>query len=264
MATFNSKGASNWETGKRGFQSALNSCQQIGLLLIWSQNRWKNSIGREFLESRYRITLPVRTLTAYKSRFKAFWDNRTGSADEPADWSDFTALLFNGVPERHLGSLHSMWRNIQKICLDVGVTPINPTYRALKWWSYVSEYHGKSIVAPSDLQIVGDQYMVREVSAEMAGSVLHKEDIGMWLTYEPWRSQVDMRRYLSLVVERRIIPIDWVRNGWGLEIADAVERTDQYPKDYGLSVLNWLLATSPEPYLLPSQIIERYSIFARP
>jgi hypothetical protein len=73
-----------------------------------------------------------------------------------------------------------------------------------------------------------------------------------------------MRRYLSLVVEKRIIPINWVRNGWGLEIADSVERTDQYPKDYGLSVLNWLLATSPEPYLLPSQIIEKYSIFARP
>ena len=43
MATFNRKGVHNWGSGKRGFQSVLNDCQQIGLLLIWSQNYWKNS-----------------------------------------------------------------------------------------------------------------------------------------------------------------------------------------------------------------------------
>ena len=86
----------------------------------------------------------------------------------------------------------------------------------------------------------------------------------MWLMYEPWVSQENMRRYLNLIGEQKITPIDWTTNGWGLEIADSVERADQYPKGYGMSVLNWLLATSPEPYLLPSQVIERYSIFARP
>jgi hypothetical protein len=73
-----------------------------------------------------------------------------------------------------------------------------------------------------------------------------------------------MRKFLNLVAEKKIRPINWSRDGWGLEIADSLERTDQYPKNYGLSMLNWLLATSPEPYLLPSQIIERYSIGARP
>ena len=43
-----------------------------------------------------------------------------------------------------------------------------------------------------------------------------------------------------------------------------MELGDEYREGYGMSVLNWLLATSPEPYLLPSQIIEKYSIFARP
>ena len=158
MATYNPKGASNWEAGKRGFQSALNPCQQVGLLLIWAQNNWKNSIGREFLESRYRVSLPPRTLTAYKSRFKNFWNGRS-SIDDMADWSDFKGLIAHGVPERHLASLHAMWRNIQKICLDVGVIPINPTYRSLKWWSYVAEYHGAGIKIHSDIQIIGDQYM---------------------------------------------------------------------------------------------------------
>ena len=263
MATYNPKGASNWEVGKRGFQAALNPCQQVGLLLIWAQNNWKNSIGREFLESRYRVSLPPRTLTAYKSRFKNFWNGRS-SIDDMADWSDFKGLIAHGVPERHLASLHAMWRNIQKICLDVGVIPINPTYRSLKWWSYVAEYHGAGIKIHSDIQIIGDQYMVREMAADMVGNFPVTDDIDMWLMYEPWVSQENMRRYLNLIGEQKITPIDWSTNGWGLEIADSVERADQYPKGYGMSVLNWLLATSPEPYLLPSQVIERYSIFARP
>ena len=263
MATYNPKGASNWESGKRGFQSALNPCQQIGLLLIWAQNDWKNAIGREFLESRYRISLPARTLTAYKGRFKKFW-LKGSPVDIPAEWSDFRELISHGVPEGHLSSLHSMWRDIQRMCLDVGVIPINPTYRSLKWWSYVSEYHGNSIHIPSDIQIVGDQYMVREMIADMGGKPFVKDDIDMWLMYEPWVSQENMRRYLTLIREQKITSIDWGNNGWGLEIADSVERADQYPEGYGLSVLNWLLATSPEPYLLPSQIIEKYSIFARP
>jgi len=260
LATFNRKGIHNWESGKRGFQSVLNDCQQIGLLLIWSQNYWKNSVGRQFLESRYRITLPTRTLTAYKTRLKTLWSKGSGALDEPAEWSDFT----NGVPERHLYNLHGRWRDIQKICLDVGVTPIRPTYRALKWWAYVSEYYGNNMSAASDRQIIGDQLMVRELISERTQTPFINEDIEMWLIHEPWRGQTNMRKYLNLVAEKKITPIDWGKDGWGLEIADSLERTDQYPKDYGLSMLNWLLGTSPEPYLLPSQIIERYSIFARP
>ena len=264
MATFNRKGIHNWESGKRGFQSVLNDCQQIGLLLIWSQNYWKNSVGRQFLESRYRITLPTRTLTAYKTRLKTLWSKGSGALDEPAEWSDFKALLTNGVPERHLYNLHGRWRDIQKICLDVGVTPIRPTYRALKWWAYVSEYYGNNMSAASDRQIIGDQLMVRELISESTQTPFINEDIEMWLIHEPWQGQTNMRKYLNLVAEKKITPIDWGKDGWGLEIADSLERTDQYPKDYGLSMLNWLLGTSPEPYLLPSQIIERYSIFARP
>ena len=264
MATFNRKGIHNWESGKRGFQSVLNDCQQIGLLLIWSQNYWKNSVGRQFLESRYRITLPTRTLTAYKTRLKTLWSKGSGALDEPAEWSDFKALLTNGVPERHLYNLHGRWREIQKICLDVGVTPIRPTYRALKWWAYVSEYYGNNMSAASDRQIIGDQLMVRELISERTQTPFINEDIEMWLIHEPWQGQTNMRKYLNLVAEKKITPIDWGKDGWGLEIADSLERTDQYPKDYGLSMLNWLLGTSPEPYLLPSQIIERYSIFARP
>ena len=264
MATFNRKGIHNWESGKRGFQSVLNDCQQIGLLLIWSQNYWKNSVGRQFLESRYRITLPTRTLTAYKTRLKTLWSKGSGALDEPAEWSDFKALLTNGVPERHLYNLHGRWRDIQKICLDVGVTPIRPTYRALKWWAYVSEYYGNNMSAASDRQIIGDQLMVRELISERTQTPFINEDIEMWLIHEPWEGQTNMRKYLNLVAEKKITPIDWGKDGWGLEISDSLERTDQYPKDYGLSMLNWLLGTSPEPYLLPSQIIERYSIFARP
>ena len=264
MAAYNHKNINNWESGKRGFQSVLNNCQQIGLLLIWSQNKWKNSIGRQFLESRYRIVLPTRTLTAYKARLKALWGKEFGTVDDPADWSDFKTLLVNGVPERHLSKLHGRWRDIQKICLDVDVTPIRPTYRALKWWAYVSEYYGNSMPAPSDRQIIGDQFMVREFISERTQTAFINEDIEMWLIHEPWRGQGNMRKYLNLLTEKRITPINWDRDGWGLEIADSLERTDQYPQNYGLSMLNWLLATSPEPYLLPSQIIERYSIFARP
>tara|TARA_B100000029_G_scaffold355544_1_gene348379 strand:+ start:202 stop:993 length:792 start_codon:yes stop_codon:yes gene_type:complete len=263
MATYNPKGANNWGAGKRGFQSALNPCQQVGLLLMWTQNNWKNSVGREFLESRYRVSLPPRTLTAYKSRFKKFWAN-SKTIDRQADWSDFKKLISEGVPERHLASLHVMWRDIQRICLDIGVIPIKPTYRALKWWSYVAEYHGDSLKTPSDIQIVGDQYMVREMISDVTGDAFTKDDIDMWLMYEPWADQEKLRRYLALIRDQKIISIDWPSNGWGLEIADSVERADQYPAGYGMSVLNWLLATSPEPYLLPSQIIERYSIFARP
>jgi hypothetical protein len=160
--------------------------------------------------------------------------------------------------------LHGRWRDIQKICLDVDVTPIRPTYRALKWWAYVSEYYGNSMPAPSDRQIIGDQFMVREFISERTQTAFINEDIEMWLIHEPWRGQGNMRKYLNLVTEKRITPINWDRDGWGLEIVDSFERTDQYPQNYGLSMLNWLLATSPEPYLLPSQIIGRYSIFARP
>ncbi|SVB43474.1 uncharacterized protein METZ01_LOCUS196328, partial [marine metagenome] len=39
MATLYRKNSSNWESGKRGFQPVLNDCQQMGLLLIWSQNQ---------------------------------------------------------------------------------------------------------------------------------------------------------------------------------------------------------------------------------
>ena len=225
MAIYNPKGASNWRTGKRGFQSALNPCQQ--------------------------------------SRSKKFW-TQSKSMDQTADWSDFKRLMSQGVPERHLSFLHGIWRGIQKICLDVGVIPINPTYRSLKWWSYVAEYHGDSITVASDIQIVGDQYMVREMFSDVGGDPFTKKDIDMWLMYEPWVNQENMRRYLSLIRDGKINSIDWASSGWGLEISDSLERADQYPEGYGMSVLNWLLATSPEPYLLPSQIIERYSIFARP
>ena len=262
MATINPRGASNWMFGKKGFQSALNQCQQVGLLLCWNQNEWKNKPVKTFLESRYRLLLPSRTLVAYKKRLKVRLDMFFDDQDSLVNWDDFTSFDKFGIPQSQLKQLFEMWISIRRICLEVGVEPITPSYRELKWWSYMNEYYSDSISIQSDRQIIGDQYYVRDIFSKINNRAIYKEDIDLWLMYKPWISKSNMDMYVSKIVDGTVIPVDLNTYGWGIEISDESENTSTYPVGYGLSVLNWLLSTSPEPYLLPSQIIDRYSIYA--
>ncbi|MCH2310007.1 MAG: hypothetical protein MK345_02970 [SAR202 cluster bacterium] len=263
MATINPKGVSNWKDGKKGFQSALNNCQQIGLMLAWQQNNWKNSSGSDFLKTRYKITLPVRTLSAYKRRLRNYSDQILGSEHLVVDWGDFEMLNKYGIPQSQFKQLFEMNEFIQKMCMDVGVDPISPTYRSLKWWAYVNEYFSDSIVNATDRQIIGDQFFVRDLFSIINKTDILRSDLDMWLMYKPWISQSNMNSYISKISDGSIIPVDIMNSGWGIEIADNSDGSRTYPKGYGLSVLNWLLSTSPEPFILPSQIIEKYSIFAK-
>ncbi|MDP6302914.1 MAG: hypothetical protein QF717_16660, partial [SAR202 cluster bacterium] len=60
-------------------------------------------------------------------------------------------------------------------------------------------------------------------------------------------------------IEADTIPkLDLSRYGWGVEITYAVDPGQNAFKGFYLASLNALLAKSPEPYLLPSQIIGRH------
>ena len=196
-------------------------------------------------------------------RLKNYSDQISGPEHLIVDWGNFEILNKFGIPQSQFKQLFQMNEFIQKMCMEVGVDPVSPTYRSLKWWAYVNEYFSDSIVNPTDRQIIGDQFFVRDLFSIINNTQIFRTDLDMWLMYKPWISQANMNSYISKISEGLIIPVDFINSGWGIEVVDNSDGVRTYPKGFGLSVLNWLLSTSPEPFILPSQIIERYSIFAK-
>ncbi len=249
---------SNAVKGKRGFQSLLTGTQQSQLLRIWVQNDWKNAPVRKFLSDNYELELRDRTLRYYKRRLRTRWDMVSSEIDEPVDWADFVTLARHGIPDQHLRKLHEMWQEIQKACIDSGAIAIEPTYRNLKWWAFMLEYYSDTIEQIGDLQMIAEQYAVRELMAEFDGTGVDRKDLDMWLLYHPWTDEQGMAKYVSDIETEAIPGLDLSKYGWGIEIA-YVANVDEYAfKGLYLASLNAFLAESPEPYLLPSQIMDDY------
>ena len=178
--------------------------------------------------------------------------------DEPADWADFVTLARHGIPDQHLRKLHEMWQEIQKACIDSGAIAIEPTYRNLKWWAFMLEYYSDTIEQIGDLQMIAEQYAVRELMAELDGADMDRKDLDMWLLYRPWENEQSMAKYLASIKAELIPELDLSKFDWGIEMAYAVGPGQNAIKGFNLASLNALLAESPKPYLLPSQIMDDY------
>ena len=248
----------NYEKGKRGFQPTLNQSQINGLLHVWIQNEWKNDPARRYLKESHRIVLPERTLSDNKKRLRDWYRKATNDLDQAADWADFISIAKHGIPHHHLGSLRRMWEETQRTCIEMGLMPLAPTYRTLKWWGYILEYYSDCVGHDADRVLIGDFYSTREFISEYFGTTMVREDLDMWLLYRPWMNPENMNTYKSLIDKKAIPSLNLEGYGSSETTFESGLRQDQFEQILHLIGLGTILALSPEPYLLPTQIFERY------
>jgi hypothetical protein len=251
------KNSNNWSKGKRGFQSTLDANQQVALMKVFIFNDWKRKPAREFLESTYGIEIAERTLTGYRSRLKTRWDEISRDVDIPVDWSDFVTLEKNGVPSRHLKSLHGLWLEIQKACLSEGQTAIPPSYRDIKWWAFILEYYGDILESPFDRQLIAEEYAAREMLSEVLEKKFEREDLDMWLIYRPWESEGNMNQYEARIKEGQFSGPNFSQGGKMLSEWTNISAEAEHRLFLHIMMGSWL-EFSPRPYDLPSEVLTNH------
>jgi len=255
--------ANNWELGRRGFKATLDDIQQKELLNCWVQNDWKNAPAKEMLSSRHDIELPVRTLAEYKSRFRKRWDEISNSPDRTIEWNNFPALAAHNIPSHLLFELRSMADQIEIAHLEGQGTLMNgenvkPTYRSVKWWAYIIQYFGPYIPSVHDREIIAEQYATREFTAQFNNSDFVRDDLDKWLLYRPWETEQRENTYLQAISDGKFTALQLAREEYGLNRAENTFTNEGRFVAVGLSVINKFISLSPKPYLLPTEIWERY------
>ena len=252
-------GSQNYSKGKRGFQPSLTESQKAELLRVWIQFDWKSEPARLILKERHGIELAERTLSIYKKDLREMYSGALDDSDSIGDWSDFSALERHGVPQMHLNFLHVMWEAAQvRHILEEDLPLLKPSYRFLRWCAYVLEYFGVFITDSIDIQFVAEQFCNREIMAKYSGYEMSRGDLDSWLIFKPWASEENMMRYLNLVEQEKIPPLDLDLSIWDLGTVRAVPRPEMIERAHNLLNTNLLMNRSPVPYLLPSQVLERY------
>jgi len=248
---------SNWQLGKRGFQSSLDQTKMMELLLVFSQNGWKLEPARKMLAERYEVELNPRTIGRYKRDLKALWERVDHSLDDTAEWADFSTLADLGIPPGRLRQLHSMWRTIERAYLKNDLIPIRPTYRSVRWWAFVIEYYGEIIGDLGDRIHVAEQYTTREMVNDLLEGNVGTDDLDKWLLYQPWENPQKEADYLQDISVGVIDPLDETRaRGSFMPLKDGVNETQHSSQpEIDLAAVNKLLADAAKPYLLPSQIL---------
>jgi len=255
--------ADNWEKGRRGFKASLDDIQQKELFNCWVQHDWKNAPAKNMLEQLYQIILPERTLQEYKTRFKKRWNEASNSPDRIVDWTDFPAFAAHNIPSHLLFELRSMAEQIELEYLEGSGTlmsgeHIKATYRSVKWWAYVIQYHGPYIPNLHDRQIIAEQYATRDFTAKFNNSHMEKEDLDKWLLYRPWETEQRETTYLNAISEKKIPALNYSLENYGLDRAHNTFTNQGRFAAVGLSVMNKFISLAPKPYLLPTQIWETY------
>jgi len=251
----------NWSQGEKGFQARLDESQQKALYEFWLRNDWKNQPARDMLKRSFGIELPDRTLGDYKRRLKS---RSPKDNDNPIDWADFAALARNSVPSHLLRELHDMDELIETLCLTENGTVmmriyLTPTYRSVKWWGYLIQYFGAHIKSVHDRQMIAELFSTREYISDYTSKPMKRRDIDSWLMYKPWLSPNNESLYLTTIAQGKIPPLDYSKFGYGLERLSKTATFEHNLSASHMGALSKFLELAPKPYLLPSQIWNRYA-----
>ena len=241
---------SNWQRGKKGFQSKLSQEQQLELVEVWVQSDWGTRPAKKWLKEEYGIELKQNTLWYYKKRLKEAWERANSDLDSPADWGDFITLTKNGVPSEHRREVHRIWMGIENSYKQLGLVAIKPTYRRLHWWAYVIEYYGDVIEDKADRQYIGEGYARRHMAADLFGLPMETEDLDQWLYYQPWKGGDKEVAYLQAIDTGLVSPI--MGSLKFSQLGDS--STKQIEHSMRILSFRLVMQYAPKPYLLPSQV----------
>lgn len=253
----------NWEKGKRGFQPRINEYQKAELMVVLKQNGWDISAGREFLTSRFDMEISNASLYSYKKKLKQIWETNKKTSlnsDQPINWSDYSALARHGIPYQRLRMLHRMWVQIQRTVKNTNSSAEAniPSYRSVKWWAYIIDYHGDVIEKLEDRQLIAEQYAIRELVSEKMGWDSDTADLDTWLNYRPWINPEDESAYIKETEFDPNLSLNLEKYYWQTQkTIDCHEFTDIILSlNFNISLVNRLITSTPKPYLLPSHNIE--------
>ena len=208
-------GGHNTEPGLRGYQPKITPDQKKALMLVLVQNNWKTSIGKAFVEEELGIEVSDKGFYNWKKELFKLYESRNQDPDEPVDWGDLQVLsdLSNipvGTTELRR-DMFSIWEAIQEHQLNK-VPPvtdlIEPTYRRIKWWAYIWEYHSGAIDDIGDRLYIADMYMTAEMLSDWSHDSFNRAGIDTWLLLKPWRDRQSMEQYLQLIKAGTIPPLN--------------------------------------------------------
>jgi hypothetical protein len=94
--------------------------------------------------------------------------------------------------------------DMQTWCTESAGGPIIFTVRAAKWCWRI--HLTAPELAPTDLWLLAQKYIRRELNTEILGQPLDMRDLDEYLGYRPWTSEEHRNRYKKAVQEGRVSP----------------------------------------------------------
>ncbi|MDP7628834.1 MAG: hypothetical protein QF530_13145 [SAR202 cluster bacterium] len=208
-------GGINHEGGVKGWQPKITPDQKKALMLVMIHNAWKTSIGKAFVKDEFGIEVSDKGFYNWKQEIKVLYKARDLNPENPVDWNDFQSLAdLSNIPidaTKLRTELFCVWERIQKHLLNKTPPVTNvpgPSYRRVKCWAYMFEYYSDTIPDIGDLLHIGDMYMTREMLSEWSQEKLDTETIDKWLLLKPWRDGESMEKYLRLIKDGSIPPLN--------------------------------------------------------
>jgi hypothetical protein len=179
-------------------------------------NTWDKSGGDTktamALLLQFGITPHPRTLASWKAQWKRA-TRRNLPIDQSVEWERFDLFNEHGIPPHLYKQLHATSEQI-RMQADLGSRPVNPpSYRTLRWWSYMLEYYDDTIPEWNDKEAIAGLLEQRERIAENTGRRRDFEDIITWLNWKPWLNESQANQYISLVNNEAIPKLQ--THGWG-------------------------------------------------
>ena len=215
-----STGGYNSFKGLKGRQPKINRGQREALMLVWSQNRWKTSVGKKFLLDKFGIEVSDKGLYNWKIELKGLYDSRDEHNDQTVDWSDLQTLSdLSHIPvhaKEFRQELYEMWEVIQEHFLNKEppiIDIIEPTYRRLKWWAYMYQYYSYTVPVWEDKLYIANIYVTAEMLSDWSRNEFLRESIDKWLLLKPWRSRQYMEKYVQLIKDEIIPPLEEILIG---------------------------------------------------
>lgn len=209
-----SKGGLNWKKGHHRFVPQITKKQKQELMLAWAENDWKSGIARVFLRDKFDISVSEKALYTWKQELRGFWEARELGPEMKVDWNDLAKISkfaqIDVLANELRLEIYRIWEYVQDACINRSppiADPTGPSYRRIKWWSYMHNYY-QDIEIIADRLYIADQYMIREMLSEWSRGEFYRGDLDKWLLLKPWNSRQSMEKYLGLVRNRTILPLE--------------------------------------------------------
>lgn len=175
----------------------LNETLRWLLYNTWNKSGGDTKTGMALL-LQFGITPHPRTLASWKAQWKRA-TRRDLPVDQPVQWERLDLFDEHGVPAHLYNQLHATSERI-RIQKRLEARPVDPpSYRTLRWWSYMIEHYDDTIPKWIDKEAIASLLEQRERTAENSGKERDIEDIITWLNWKPWLNESQANQYVSLV-----------------------------------------------------------------